>query len=95
MIKRRVLAEVVRLAVVENLDPVEIYAVLGREGPQLFFAADQCDLRDAVARAHLSGLDGADIFALGQDDVLNIGAGTFANGLQDHKLGTRTFLSAT
>jgi hypothetical protein len=47
----------------------------------LFFVAENCDLRDPIARADRRGLDGSGIFALRQNDVLRVSSRTLADTL--------------
>ena len=84
MVKRREFAKVVRSAVIEDLDAVEIRSGLGRKFPHFLLIADDRDLCDAALSANSRGLDRADVFALGQYNMLWIGGGSLTDFLQYH-----------
>ena len=55
---------------VENLDAVQIRVGCAGGFADFFFVADERDFGESVADAHLGGLDGARVFAFGQNDML-------------------------
>ncbi len=76
---------VMRGAMIEHIDAVEVRSGLGGKFADLFFVADDRDLCNSVADARGRGLNGAEIVALRQYYVLRVGRGSLTNGFEDHE----------
>ena len=69
---------------IQDVDAVEIRTCLSRKCTDLFCVAENGDLRYALAGANRRGLNGSDVLALGQNNVLRISCRTLSDLFQDH-----------
>src|SRR5262249_18473034 len=76
--------KIVRFAVVENVDTVEVRSRFGSKRSYLFFVPDDGYFGDAVSRTYRRGLDRPRVVAFWKDNMLNVGRRSLADLLEDH-----------